>query len=78
MKCIRAQWSKGKNTKQNEQTRTTIKIRGRIKCPGGVRIPRCHTHRVHFVVIGKTVESIDNSAFNNNLTIRMKNDLYHV
>lgn len=37
-----------------------------------------YTHRVLFVVIGKTVDSIDNSAINNNLTIRMKNDLYYV
>lgn len=37
-----------------------------------------YTHRVLFVIIGKTVESIDNSAINNNLTIRMKNDLYYV
>lgn len=36
-----------------------------------------HTRRVLLVVIGKTVESIDSSSFNNNLTIRMKNDLYY-
>lgn len=75
---IRNSGPKERNKTKLEQTRTSIKIRGSIKCPGGVRILRCHNRRVDFVVIGKTVESIDDSVINNNLTIRMKNDLYYV
>lgn len=48
--------------------------------PGGSEYPSLtgHIRRVLFVVIEKTVESIDNSAIDNNLTIRMKNDLCYV
>lgn len=48
--------------------------------PGSSEYPSLtgHIRRVLFVVIEKTVESIDNSAIDNNLTIRMKNDLCYV